>query len=73
MLVNIVKQYTGQEPMKSLVDEYVEADENNDEVLDTSIVEGYPYADVEEMGMSWITITDNNFPTSRKNIQRFGL
>jgi microcystin degradation protein MlrC len=60
MLVNIVKHYTGQEPMKSLVDECVEADENNDEVLDTSIVEGYPCADVEQMGMSWITITDNN-------------
>ena len=66
MLVNIVKQYTGQEPMKSLVDECVEADENNDEVLDTSIVEGYPYADVEEMGMSWITITDNNSELAEK-------
>jgi microcystin degradation protein MlrC len=52
--------------MKSLVDECVEADENNDEVLDTSIVEGYPYADVEQMGMSWITITDNNSKLAEK-------
>ena len=66
MLVNIVKQYTGQEPMKSLVDECVQADENNDKVLDTSIVEGYPYADVEQMGMSWITITDNNLELAEK-------
>ncbi|GIT58436.1 MAG: hypothetical protein Ct9H300mP19_03840 [Dehalococcoidia bacterium] len=59
MLVNIVKQFTGQEPMKSLVDECVEANEIP-KVLDTSISEGYPYSDVEEMGMSWITITDGD-------------
>ena len=59
LLVNIVKQFTGQEPMKGLVKECI--DENLlDGVLDTSISEGYPYADVIEMGMSWITITDNN-------------
>ena len=59
MLVNIVKQFTGQEPMKGLVDDCVEANEIPN-VLDTSIAEGYPYADVEEMGMSWITITDGD-------------
>ena len=59
MLVNIVKQFTGQEPMKSLVDECVEANEIPN-VLDTSISEGYPYSDVKEMGMSWITITDGD-------------
>ncbi|NQW19716.1 MAG: M81 family metallopeptidase [Chloroflexi bacterium] len=59
MLVNIVKQFTGQEPMKGLVDECVTANEIPN-VLDTSIAEGYPYADVEEMGMSWIAITDGD-------------
>lgn len=58
MLVNIVKQFTGQEPMKGLVKQCVDAN-LIDSVLDTSISEGYPYADVVEMGMSWITITDN--------------
>ena len=65
MLVNIVKQFTGQEPMKGLVDECVEANEI-DNVLDTSIAEGYPYADVEEMGMSWITITDGDADLAEK-------
>ena len=59
MLVNIVKQFTGQEPMKSLVDDCVEANEREG-ILDTSIAEGYPYADVVEMGMSWIAISDGN-------------
>ncbi|HCI86188.1 MAG TPA: hypothetical protein DHV68_05030 [Dehalococcoidia bacterium] len=65
MLVNIVKQFTGQEPMKGLVDECVEANEIEG-VLDTSIAEGYPYSDVEEMGMSWITITDGDAELAEK-------
>ena len=65
MLVNIVKQFTGEEPMKSLVDECVEANEIPD-VLDTSISEGYPYSDVEEMGMSWIAITDGDVGLAEK-------
>ena len=65
MLVNIVKQFTGQEPMLSLVDECIKANEIEN-VLDTSIAEGYPYADVEEMGMSWITITDGDSDLAEK-------
>ncbi len=65
MLVNIVKQFTGQEPMKSLVEDCVRSNEIEG-VLDTSISEGYPYADVFEMGMSWITITDNNSNLAKK-------
>ncbi|MDA0596560.1 MAG: M81 family metallopeptidase [Chloroflexi bacterium] len=65
MLVNIVKQFTGQEPMLSLVDECVAANEIEN-VLDTSIAEGYPYADVAEMGMSWITITDGDAELAEK-------
>ena len=68
MLVSIVKQFTGQEPMKSLVDECVKANIQED-VLDTSISEGYPYSDVEEMGMSWITVTNNNLSLA-KNISK---
>ncbi|MDP7484559.1 MAG: M81 family metallopeptidase [Dehalococcoidia bacterium] len=65
MLVNIVKQFTGQEPMKGLVDECVEANEIAG-VLDTSISEGYPYSDVDEMGMSWIAITDGDAGLAEK-------
>tara|TARA_B100000579_G_scaffold86857_2_gene68108 strand:+ start:62893 stop:64464 length:1572 start_codon:yes stop_codon:yes gene_type:complete len=65
MLVNIVKQFTGQEPMKGLVEDCIEAN-LIEKVLDTSISEGYPYADVIEMGMSWITITDNNIDLAKE-------
>jgi microcystin degradation protein MlrC len=65
MLVNIVKQFTGQEPMKSLVADCVLANETPN-VLDTSIAEGYPYADVVEMGMSWIAITDDDMELAEK-------
>jgi microcystin degradation protein MlrC len=27
-------------------------------VLDTSVVEGYPYADVSHMGMAWVAVAD---------------
>jgi len=65
MLVNIVKQFTGQEPMRSLVDDCVAANEI-DGILDTSIAEGYPYADVDEMGMSWIAIADGDIGKAEK-------
>ena len=65
MLVNIVKQFTGQEPMKGLVDDCVEANEREG-ILDTSIAEGYPYSDVEEMGMSWIAISDGDLDNARE-------
>lgn len=65
MLVNIVKQFTGQEPMKGLVDDCFEANERPG-ILDTSIAEGYPYSDVEEMGMSWIAIADGDMENAKE-------
>ncbi len=58
VLVNIVKQFTGETPMKTFVDDCVAANETPG-ILDTSVAEGYPYSDVEEMGMSWVAIADN--------------
>ncbi|MDG2102012.1 MAG: M81 family metallopeptidase [Dehalococcoidia bacterium] len=74
LLVNIVKQFTGQSPMKELVDQSNNIAKEN-KVLDTSIAEGYPYSDVEKMGMSWITITDNDkklADTLSKKMSLFG-
>ena len=58
MYVNIVKQFTGEDPMKSFVEDALEANEIPG-ILDTSVAEGYPYSDVEELGMSWVAIADN--------------
>ena len=59
MYVNIVKQFTGEDPMKSFVADAVAANETPG-ILDTSVAEGYPYSDVEEMGMSWVAIADGD-------------
>ena len=69
MLVNIVKQFTGEEPMKSWVQQCVAANETPG-ILDTSIAEGYPYSDVEEMGMSWVAIADNGDIELAKSVAR---
>ena len=69
MLINIVKQFTGEEPMKSWVAQCAAANDT-DGILDTSIAEGYPYADVHEMGMSWVAIADNNPELAKATAQK---
>ena len=64
MYINIVKQFTGEEPMKSLVADSLEAQEAPG-IISTSVAEGYPYADVEEMGMSFLAIADGNLDLAR--------
>ena len=53
------------EPMKTLVADCVEANERPG-ILDTSIAEGYPYADVEEMGMAWVAIADGDLDAAQR-------
>jgi microcystin degradation protein MlrC len=68
LVVSIVKQYTGMEPMLGLVADCVKAS-GRDGILDTSVVEGYPYADVDHMGMSWIAIADKKVVASGDNAE----
>ncbi|MBM3959395.1 MAG: M81 family metallopeptidase [SAR202 cluster bacterium] len=65
MVVNIVKQFTGEEPMKTLVDDAIEANKLPG-ILDTSVAEGYPYSDVKEMGMSFIAVADGDINAAEK-------
>ena len=64
MYVNIVKQFTGEDPMMSFVADAVAANETPG-ILDTSVAEGYPYSDVEEMGMSWVAIADGDLDLAK--------
>ena len=64
LVVNIVRQFTGEEPMKTLVADCVAANERPG-ILDTSVAEGYPYADVEQMGMAWVAIADGDLEAAR--------
>ncbi|MCC7369395.1 MAG: M81 family metallopeptidase [Chloroflexi bacterium] len=59
LVVNIIKQYTGEEPMKGIVETMPEM-MRRPGILSVSIAEGYPYADVEEMGMSFLAISDGD-------------
>lgn len=57
--INIERQHTESQPCQSLIES---ADKmlKLDRVLSNSVVLGFPYADVEEMGASFIVVTDND-------------
>ena len=59
LLVNILCQGTSDAPMRELL-QFAETQKQRPGVLSLSVVEGYPYADVPEMGMSFIAVTDND-------------
>jgi microcystin degradation protein MlrC len=59
--ISIEMQHTGSDPCKSL---FALADTIQDDpgVLSTNVVLGFPYADVPEMGTSFIVVTDKSQP-----------
>lgn len=59
LIVNILRQGTSDSPMRELVALATEA-EARPGVLSVSIAEGFPYADVEEMGMAFVAVTDGD-------------
>ena len=59
LVVNILNQGTADRPMSDLL-ALAEAERRRPGVLSVSVVEGYPYADVPEMGMSFIAVTDDD-------------
>lgn len=61
LLVNILNQGTSDRPMSDLL-AVADVQRQRPGVLSVSVVEGYPYADVPEMGMSFIAVTDNDQP-----------
>ncbi|MGI9147042.1 MAG: M81 family metallopeptidase [Chloroflexota bacterium] len=64
VVINIVKQFTGEEPMRSIVAD-VEAVIQQPGMLSASVAEGYPYADVAEMGMAFVAISDGDATAAR--------
>lgn len=59
LVVNIVRQFTAEEPMRGIMEDCLAANERPG-ILDTSVAEGYPYADVPHMGMAWVAISDGD-------------
>ena len=50
--------------MRSYVADCVGANETPG-ILDTSVAEGYPYSDVEKMGMAWVAIADGDMALAK--------
>lgn len=57
--IGILRQGTSDWPMNHIVGLAAELG-RRDGVLSVSVAEGFPYADVPEMGMSFIAVTDDN-------------
>ena len=64
LVVNIVKQFTGEEPMLGVMRD-AEAVIDRPGMLSASVGEGYPYADVAEMGMGFLAISDGDDAAAR--------
>lgn len=57
LAISIEQQYTSQDPCKSLY-EYVAHVKEQNQLLSASVLLGFPYADVAEMGSGFIIVTD---------------
>ncbi|MCD5399637.1 MAG: M81 family metallopeptidase, partial [Dehalococcoidia bacterium] len=64
VVINIVKQFTGEEPMASVIRDCEDAIQRP-EILTASVAQGYPYSDVEEMGMSFLAVSDGDESAAR--------
>ncbi len=69
--INIERQHTSSEPCASL---YKQADQILQEpgVLSNSVILGFPYADVEEMGSGFIVVTDNDASRAQQLADQLG-
>ncbi len=59
MLINIIKQFTDENPMHGIISNITTV-MNRPQILSASIAAGFPYADVKEMGMGFLAISDGN-------------
>lgn len=64
MIINILKQHTREEPALGLITDADEA-AKRPRILSTSPVLGYQYADVEEMGASFLAVADGDIQAAR--------
>jgi microcystin degradation protein MlrC len=65
LVINIVKQFTGEEPMLGLMRDCQDV-MSRPSMLSAGVAEGYPYADVPEMGASFLAIADGDQAAARE-------
>jgi microcystin degradation protein MlrC len=68
LIMNITQHFTASEPMRSLCNDAVAANERPG-ILDTSVAQGYPYGDVPQLGMAWVAIADGDLDAARAAAQ----
>ncbi|RRB07483.1 M81 family metallopeptidase [Larkinella rosea] len=72
MAISIEQQYTSQEPCRSLY-EFVDQTKEENRLLSASVLLGFPYADVPEMGSAFILVGDEKQnPDVRSLLQSIG-
>ena len=59
LIINILQQGTDDQPLQKILT-LIEEEKELAGVLSISVVGGYPYADVPQMGTAFLVITDNN-------------
>ncbi|MBL4883518.1 MAG: M81 family metallopeptidase [Planctomycetaceae bacterium] len=69
--INIERQHTESEPCKSLIGSANQMLQIQG-VLSNSVVLGFPYADVEEMGASFVVVTDGDSDLANKLVKQLG-
>lgn len=62
--------FTDREPMRAFVDDMTAAEEGP--ILSVSLVHGFPWGDVPEMGTKMLVYTDGNAPLGQEVAERFG-
>jgi microcystin degradation protein MlrC len=67
-VISILRQSTLEEPMSVIVNHALRT-LSKEQILSVSVFEGYPYADVEAMGMSCLTISDGNYELAKATNQ----
>jgi microcystin degradation protein MlrC len=65
VVISILQQYTGVEPMRPIMAD-AEAVMRRPGMLSASVAEGYPYADVAEMGMAFLAVHDGDPAAARE-------
>ena len=68
LIVNILKQNTNNDPLRSLQQKVVDSERNS--VLSASLSIGYQYADVPDMGPAIVVISDNDIALAEATAQR---
>ena len=71
MAINIERQFSEQPPCKPLY-ELADQQLEDEKVLSNSIMLGFPYSDVQEMGSALIVVTNNDPQLAAKRVTELG-